>query len=53
MAYAISEKDAARLSDAEGAYIKKMFLKGVTYYLYVHRYTFFFLVSLNLPVDKF
>lgn len=44
MAYAISENDAARLSEAEGAYVKKMYLKGATYYLYVHRYPFYFLI---------
>lgn len=45
MAYAISEKDAARLSDEELPYIKKMFLKGATYYVYVHRFPQFSLSS--------
>ena len=52
MAYAISEKDASRLSNAEGVYIKKMYLKGATYYLYVHRYTLYSLTSLILPVGN-
>ncbi|VAH90563.1 unnamed protein product [Triticum turgidum subsp. durum] len=40
MAYAISEKDAAKapqVSDGEDSYVKKLVLKGTTYYLYVHR----------------
>ena len=40
MAYAIAEKDAEKApkpSDGEDAYVKKLFLKGTTYYLYVHR----------------
>jgi apyrase len=41
MAYAISEKDAAKapqVSDGEDSYVKKLLLKRTTYYLYVHRY---------------
>jgi apyrase len=40
MAYAIAEKDAEKApkpSEGEDAYVKKLFLKGTTYYLYVHR----------------
>jgi len=40
MAYAIAEKDAEKApkpSDGEDSYVKKLFLKGTTYYLYVHR----------------
>lgn len=40
MAYAISEKDAVKapdVSDDEDSYVKKLLLKGTTYYLYVHR----------------
>jgi apyrase len=40
MAYAIAEKDAEKApkpSDGEESYVKKLFLKGTTYYLYVHR----------------
>lgn len=43
MAYAISEKDAAkapRISNGEDTYVKELFLKGTTYYLYVHRFPF-------------
>lgn len=40
MAYAIPEKDAEKApkpADGEESYVKKLFLKGTTYYLYVHR----------------
>jgi apyrase len=40
MAYAIAEKDAVKApkpSEGEDSYVKKLFLKGTTYYLYVHR----------------
>lgn len=40
MAYAISEKDAAKaplVADGEDSYVKELLLKGTTYYLYVHR----------------
>lgn len=40
MAYAISETDAAkapRILNGEDTYVKEMYLKGATYYLYVHR----------------
>ncbi|WVZ54426.1 hypothetical protein U9M48_005219, partial [Paspalum notatum var. saurae] len=39
MAYAIAENDAEKApkpSDGEDSYVKKLFLKGTTYYLYVH-----------------
>jgi apyrase len=41
MAYAIAEKDAAKApkpADGEDAYVKKLFLKGTAYYVYVHRW---------------
>ena len=41
MAYAISEKDAVKapeVADGEDSYVKKLLLKGTTYYLYVHRF---------------
>ncbi|XP_023544942.1 apyrase 2-like [Cucurbita pepo subsp. pepo] len=50
MAYAISEKDASRLSNAEGVYIKKMYLKGATYYLYVHSYLHYGLLAARAEV---
>lgn len=40
MAYAISESDAAKAPKAttgESSYVKEMYLKGIKYYLYVHR----------------
>lgn len=40
MAYAIAEKDAEKVpkpSDGEDTYVKKLYLKGTTYNLYVHR----------------
>ncbi|XP_022966301.1 apyrase 2-like isoform X1 [Cucurbita maxima] len=50
MAYAISETDAARLSEAESVYIKKMYLKGATYYLYVHSYLHYGLLAARAEV---
>lgn len=43
MAYAISEKEAAdspKVSNGEDSYVKELFLKGIKYYLYVHRLVF-------------
>ena len=39
MAYAIPEDTgkAPKPSDDEDSYVKKLFLQGTTYYLYVHR----------------
>ena len=45
MAYAISEAAAAKApkpTEGEDAYVKEMNLKGKKYYLYVHRFFFFF-----------
>lgn len=46
MAYAISEEDAVKapqVSDGQDSYVQKLFLKGITYYLYVHRSDIFYL----------
>lgn len=46
MAYAISEEDAAKapqMSDGKDSYVQKLFLKGTTYYLYVHRSDIYYL----------
>lgn len=44
MAYAISENDAATaptVPNGEDLYVQQLFLKGTTYYLYVHRFDIF------------
>ncbi|KAK7336227.1 hypothetical protein VNO77_16762 [Canavalia gladiata] len=55
MAYAISEKDAAKAPEApEGveSYITEMVLKGKKYYLYVHSYLRFGLLAARAEVLK-
>lgn len=44
MAYAISEKDAAKAPNAphgQDPYITQLYLKGIKYYVYVHRYSIY------------
>lgn len=59
MAYAISESDAAKaptFKNGEDTYVKTLFLKGVKYYLYVHRFgisissEFFHVWSMLVPL---
>ncbi|XP_077235930.1 putative apyrase 1 [Tasmannia lanceolata] len=55
MAYAISEKDAAkspRMTDGEDSYVKELFLKGTKYYLYVHSYLRYGLLAARAEILK-
>lgn len=54
MAYAISEKDAVKapeVADGEDSYVKKLLLKGTTYYLYVHRFASNMSSDSNVIID--
>ncbi|KAG0460847.1 hypothetical protein HPP92_021144 [Vanilla planifolia] len=55
MAYAISERDAAKAPKStteEDEYVKKLFLKGIKYYLYVHSYLRFGLLAARAEILK-